>query len=246
MILDANANVGPTVFDDFEFEPTLAALAAAMDEAGIDEAVVAPLKPPASDFDAANARLAARTADRDRFHAIGRIDPLGEGSVVNAERALDEYGLGGLKLHPWEERYAITHPSVEPVIEVARERDAPVWIHAGYPNVSHALSVRDVAQAFPDVSFVLTHTSQLDISGRSSSDALLLARETGNTYFELSGVYRRDLVETMVDTVGPGRVLFGTNAPYFHPTVEKSRVTGSELDDEEKRAVLGESATRLL
>jgi predicted TIM-barrel fold metal-dependent hydrolase len=246
VILDANANVGPTVFDDFEFEPTLAALEASMDQYGIDEAVVAPLKPPAADFDAANARLTARTADHDRFHAIGRIDPLREESVTNAECALDEYGLGGLKLHPWEERYAITHSSVEPVIEVARERDVPVWIHAGYPNVSHALSIRDVAQAFPDIPFVLTHTNQLDVSGRSGSDALLLARETGNTYFELSGVYRRDLVETLVETIGPGRVLFGTNAPYFHPAVEKSRVTGSELDDDEKRAVLGESATRLL
>lgn len=246
MILDVNANVGPTVFDDFEFEPTLAALEASMDEYGIDEAVVAPLKPAAADFDAANARLAARVDDHERFHGIARIDPLGAESVRNAERALDDYGLCGLKLHPWEERYAITHPSVEPVVEVARERGVPVWIHAGYPNVSHALSVRDVAQTFPDVAFVLTHTSQLDISGRSGSDALLLARETENTYFELSGVYRRDLVETLVETIGPDRVLFGTNAPYFHPAVEKSRVTGSELDEAEKRAVLGESAARLL
>jgi hypothetical protein len=246
VILDANANVGPSVFDDFEFEPTFAALETAMNDAGIDEAVVAPLKPAAADFDAANARLAARTRGRDRFHGIGRVNPLATESATHTERALEDYGLCGIKLHPWEEQYAITHPAVRPVLETADERDAPVWIHAGYPNVSHALSIRRVAQAFPSVSFVLTHTSQLDISGRSGSDALLLARETDNTYFELSGVYRRDLIEDLVETVGPDRVLFGTNAPYFHPTVEKSRVTGSELADDEKRALLGESASRLL
>jgi len=248
VILDANANaaVGATVFEDFEFDPTLAALEAAMDDAGVDEAVVAPLKPPAPDFDAANARLAARTEPDDRFHGIARIDPLAAGSVANAERAIEVYGLGGVKLHPWEERYAITHPSVAPVVEVAGERDVPVWIHAGYPNVSHALSVREVAESFPEVPFVVTHTGQLDISGRSGTDALLLASETDNTYFELSGVYRRDLVEEMVETVGPERVLFGTNAPYFHPAVEKSRVTGSELAEAEKRALLGESAVGLL
>lgn len=246
MILDANANVGATVRDDFEFDPTIAALESAMDDAGIEKAVVAPLKSAAVDFDAANARLAAEIGDRNRFHGIARVDPLADGSVRNAERALEEYGLAGVKLHPWEEGYAITHPSVPPIIEVAREQEVPVWIHAGYPNVSHALSVRDIAQRFPEVPFVVTHAGQLDISGRSSSDAMLLATETDNTYFELSGVYRRDLIENLVETVGPGRVLFGTNAPYFHPTVEKSRVTGSDLDAEEKRALLGESAAQLL
>ena len=245
MILDANANVGPTVFDDFEFEPTVASLTTNMDDAGIDEAVVAPLKPADGDFDAANARLSARVEPRERLHGIARVDPL-SGGATDAERALDGYGLGGVKLHPWEERYSITHPSVGSVVEVARDRNVPVWIHAGYPNVSHALSVKEVALAFPDVRFVLTHTSQLDISGRSGTDAMLLAEETENTYFELSGVYRRDLIEDLVDVVGPGRVLFGTNAPYFHPAVEKSRVAGSELDESEKRAVLGESAAELL
>lgn len=246
MILDANANIGTTILGDFEFEPTIAVLETAMDEAGIDEAVVAPLKPATADFDAANARLAARTGDRDRFHGIARVNPLANGSVGNAERALDEYDLGGLKLHPWEERYAITHPSVPPVVEVARERDVPVWVHAGYPEVSHALSIRNVVQRFPETPFVVTHAGQLDISGRSGSDAMLLATETENTYFELSGVYRRDLIEDLVETVGPKRVLFGTNAPYFHPAVEKSRVTGSALDEGEKRALLGTSAMRLL
>ena len=245
MILDANANVGPTVFDDFEFEPTVASLTTNMDDAGIDEAVVAPLKPADGDFDAANARLSARVEPRERLHGIARVDPL-SGGAIDAERALDGYGLGGVKLHPWEERYSITHPSVGSVIEVARDRNVPVWIHAGYPSVSHALSVKEVMLAFPDVHFVLTHTSQLDISGRSGTDAMLLAEETENTYFELSGVYRRDLIEDLVGVVGPDRVLFGTNAPYFHPAVEKSRVAKSELDEPEKRAVLGESAAELL
>lgn len=246
MILDANANIGETVLKDFEFEPTIEALDSAMEDAGIDEAVVAPLKPAAADFDAVNAGLAARIGGIDRFHGIARIDPLADRSIDNVERALDEYGLNGIKLHPWEEQYSIKHPSVAPVISVARDRDVPVWIHAGYPNVSHALSVRDVAQRFPGTRFVVTHSGQLDISGRSSSDALLLATETNNTYFELSGVYRRDLIEDLVETIGTDRVLFGTNAPYFHPTVEKSRITGSNLSSEDQKALLGQSAARLL
>ncbi|MFB6131643.1 MAG: amidohydrolase family protein [Salinigranum sp.] len=246
MIVDANANVGPTLYDDFECDPSLDGVWDALRAAGVDRAVLAPLKPRSFDFDAANASLAARIAGREEFVGIARIDPRVDGSEEQADRALAEYGLRGLKLHPWEETYPITAEIVPPVVEVARDHDVPVWIHAGYPGVSHALSIRRLVSRYPDVRFVLTHGSQLDISGLSLTDAMLLAEETENTYFELSGVYRRDLVEDLVETIGPERVLFGTNVPYFHPTVEKSRVTTADIPAEAKEQVLGGAIEALL
>lgn len=246
MTFDANANVGPSVYDDFEFEPTFDALEAAHDEAGIDGGVVAPLKPPELDFAAANERLADDVADRPDYVGIARVDPRVDDAVAQAERAIDDLGLAGLKLHPWEESLSITSPMVEPVLDIAADRDVPVWIHAGYPGVSHALSVRSVAQDYPSVSFVLTHGAQLDISGLSLTDALLLAADTENTFFELSGVYRRDLIEDLVERIGADRVAFGTNAPYFHPVVETSRVTTAALDSAATSAVLGETIQSLV
>lgn len=246
MIIDANANVGPSVYDDFEFSPTFERLAENLAAAAIDGAVVAPLKPPSFDFDRANARLAARLQKRATCYGIGRVDPRVDDSVEHAERALSEYNLHGFKLHPWEETFSITSPNVAPLLEVAASHTAPVWIHAGYPGVSHALSVREIAQQFPDVPMILTHGAQLDISGLSLTDAFELAETTTNTYFELSGVYRRDFIEDLVETIGPERVLFGTNAPYFHPTVEKSRVTNAELSDTTKQRILGENILNLL
>jgi len=246
MILDANANVGPTVYSDFEFEPTIERLRSAMADNGIDEAVVAPLKPPSLDFEQANARLAARLREEESLYGIARVDPRLDGAAAAAERALAEYNLHGLKLHPWEESFSITDPCVPPVLDVARSHDVPVWIHAGYPVASHALSIREVATEHADIPLILTHGAQLDISGLSLTDALLLAGETENTYFELSGVYRRDLVEDLVSEVGAGRVVFGTNAPYFHPGVEKSRITTADVPDEDGTRVLGETAAELL
>lgn len=245
-IIDANANVGPTVYDDFEFDPTIESLNAAMDEADIDEAVVAPLKPPSFDFDAANARLVAQLSNTDKFYPIGRIDPRVENARSHAEAALSEYGMAGLKLHPWEETFSITDPAASEVLEVAANHGSPVWIHTGYPGVSHALSVRELAQSFPGIPLVLTHGAQLDISGLSLPDAMKLAEGTENTYFELSGVYRRDLVVDLVDSIGSGRIVFGTNAPYFHPRVEKSRVTHADINDEHISQVLSKSIRELL
>lgn len=246
MTFDANANVGPSVYEDYEFEPTFENLDEAFDAAGISGGVVAPLKPPELDFEDANARLATRLEDRSDYVGIARIDPRVPEAVEQAERAIDDHGLAGLKLHPWEESFSITAEMVEPVLGVAADRDIPVWVHAGYPGVSHALSVREVARQHPSLSLILTHGAQLDISGLSLSDALLLAEDTDNTYFEISGVYRRDLIEDLVEKIGPDRVVFGTNAPYFHPTVEKSRVTTVDISEEAKSKILGESIRELL
>lgn len=245
-VIDANAHVGPTVYDDFEFEPTIGSLEKAMDKAGIDEAVVSPLKPPSFDFDAANARLAACLSTTDKFYPIGRVDPRVANATSHAETALTEYGMNGLKLHPWEETFSITDPSVSGILEVASNHGSPVWIHAGYPGVSHALSIRELAQSFPDTPLILTHGAQLDISGLSLPDAMKLAEGTENTYFELSGVYRRDLVVDLVDSIGSDRLVFGTNAPYFHPRVEKSRVTHADIDGDHLPHILSKSIHKLL
>jgi len=246
MHVDANTNVGPSVYSDFEFDPTLEALSENLERANVDAAVVAPLKPPSFDFDRANERLAEDLGDRGDRYGIARIDPRVEEAARHTERALVEYDLNGVKLHPWEETFSITSSVVEPVLSVVETHDVPVWIHAGYPNVSHALSVRRVARSHPDVPFVLTHACQLDVAGASLPDVKLLAEETDNTYFELSGTYRRDLIRDLVDRVGSERVLFGSNAPYFDVAVEKSRVTHADLSDSAKATVLGKSVLNLL
>jgi len=244
--IDTNANVGPSLYSDYEFDPTLEALDERLAAADIDGAVIAPLKPPSFDFDRANNRLAERLADRDEYFGIGRVDPRVADAAEHARRAIEEYDLHGLKLHPWEESFPITGPIVEPVLDVAAKLEVPVWIHAGYPNVSRALSVRRVVEAYPTIDFVLTHASQLDISGGSVGDVALLARETENTYFELSGVYRHDVIRDLVADVGPERVLFGSNAPLFDPRLEKVRVTKADLSEEAKRIILGAAVLKLL
>lgn len=244
-IIDANAHVGPTVYEKFEFNPTFEQLNSEMEKAGIDEAIVSPLKPPSLDFDTANSELATAVDNRDRFHGIGRIDPRLEEAPLHVDNAIAEYGLHGIRLHPWEETFSITDDFVTPVLENASEHDVPVWVHAGYPGVSHALSIREVVQEFPDVTFVLSHGSQLDISGLSLTDALLLAEEAPNTVFDLSGVYRRDFIQDLVDTAGAERVVFGSNAPYFHPEVEKSRITEVEIDEADKTAILANAESLL-
>jgi len=244
-IIDINTHVGPSVYTDFEFDPSISNLKSHLEAAGIDEGLVSPLKPPSLDFNEANARLASDLSDISNLHGVGRIDPRRQDAPTHVQEAIKEHGLKGIRLHPWEETYDITSDRVLPVIDEAEALDVPVWIHAGYPGVSHALSVGKVIKSYPDVTFVLTHGAQLDISGLSLTDALLLARETENTVFDPSGVYRRDFIQDLVETAGADRVLFGSNAPYFHPEVEMSRITTNDIDDTTTETILSGGAQLL-
>ena len=248
MIIDTNANVGPTIYDDarFEFDPSLETLERRLADAGIDKAIVAPLKPPQYEFNEVNEQLSERLAGRDNFYGIGRIDPRQDDAAEKADRALNEYNLHGLKLHPWEETFEITSSFVTPALETAATYDVPVWIHSGYYGVSNALSVREVAHSFPKLPMVVTHGGHLNISGLSLPDATKLRDETENTYFELSGVYRHDFIQQSFDKIGAERILFGTNAPYFNPKVELSRIVDADITSDEKETALSETALSLL
>lgn len=78
---------------------------------------------------------------------------------------------------------------------------------------------------------------------RRLTDALMLAEETAKTIFDLSGVYRRDFIQDLVEAAGSNRIVLGLNPPYFHPEVEKSRITEVDIDEMEKTEILanGES-----
>lgn len=70
MTFDANVNVGPSIYEAFESEPTVSELDDAFDAAGIDGGVVAPLKPPELDFVEVNGRLVKQLAVREEYVGI--------------------------------------------------------------------------------------------------------------------------------------------------------------------------------
>ena len=71
---------------------------------------------------------------------------LGTPRVIELERALDELGLRGLFLHPWQETFPIADHRVDAVVEIVRRRGLPVIVAAGYPFLSEALQVGALAR----------------------------------------------------------------------------------------------------
>ncbi|HZT84708.1 MAG TPA: amidohydrolase family protein [Gaiellaceae bacterium] len=220
---------------------------AAMDAAGIERAIACPVKPYDYDLRAANEIVAeAVAATGGRLTGVARVDPLrGDAARRDLAYALDELGLRGLFLHPWEETYRIADRVVDRVVEPAGERGLPVIVAAGYPLLSEALQVSALARRFPEVTFIATNGLQLNISGLGQIDAELALAEADNLLLQTAGVYREDFLEGVVRRFGAERMLFASSYPLLDPRLEIKRVEWASFADADRVLLLGANAERV-
>lgn len=216
-----------------------------MDKNGVDRSVVRPLIPCDYNYDKANQRLAEEGAKNSRIIPFGRINPWEKDAAKQVEKVAS-YGMKGIHLHPWEENYSILSGFVEETLHAAQSSGLIVYLSAGYPCVSEPLSVLELAQTFPDITFIATHAAQLDISGMSLDDATILATQAPNVCFDLCAVYRRDYIEKLQETLAPGRVVFGSCSPYMDLALEIARVDAADISPEKKEAIFSGNIQRIL
>lgn len=242
MIIDANIFIGDSLLRNSVSEEALQAI---MRNNGLDKAVVRPLKPVDHDYDRANQHVARIQEKNPRIAAFGRVNPWEVKAPEQVRRAIKSYGLKGIHLHPWEENFPINSDIVNNVMDAIAEMGIPVYISAGYPIVSEPLQILELMERYPQVTAIATHACQLDISGLSFDDALLVA-EAKNIKFDLSGVYRRDFIELLVNKAGEENVLFGSCAPYMDVSLEIERIKAVQISEEIKEKIFYKNMMKLV
>src|SRR5262249_43096462 len=111
-------------------------------------------------YDVENQRVATlATKHPDRLVAFARVDPLAPVATT---------GASGLFLHPWEDTFRVTDSAVDAVLD-----GRPVIVATGYPFMSEALQVAELARRHPETTFVATNGGQINISGLGHEDAFL-------------------------------------------------------------------------
>jgi predicted TIM-barrel fold metal-dependent hydrolase len=244
-LIDAHTHLGQSLFGVGQ---SVDALLASMARSGIVQSVVVPLKPRGYHFGPENDRIASAVrANPERLRGFVRVDPWQDADALRElHRGLDDLGLVGLYLHPFEEQFAANDEIVFPLLAVLRERGLPLLLAGGYPGFSHPSQIGDLARAFPDVTIIATHGGQLNISGLLLADAGRMLRANPNVIMETSGIYREDFIEDTVAELGAERVVFGSNAPYMDQGFESARVRLAHLDDAAKAALGSENILRIL
>lgn len=177
-----------------------------------------------------NAALASAIVDRPRMLGFAHHDPWRADAADELRRAVKDLGLRGYKVIAPALQGRIDDRALWPVWTAAEELGIPVLIHFGvldggggiadHVNMS-PLRLHDVAKAFPEVPFIVPH-----FGCGYPGDLLQLALACRNVYVDSSGnnewarwmpypLTVSDLFRKFIETVGPRRVIFGSDSAHF-------------------------------
>lgn len=167
----------------------------------------------------------------DRFSGFAHHELFSEGAAEELERAVEELGMRGYKVIASSEIAPIDDRSLYPVWEAVDRLGIPVVIHFGFlgggggppadPRNMNPLTLWEVAKAFPGVTFVVPH-----FGSGYLRELLVLCWSCPNVHIDTSGSNQwmswmpfdldlRGVFRKMMETVGPDRVVFGTDSSYF-------------------------------
>jgi len=166
------------------------------------------------------------------------------GYVEEVERFLEHPKFLGLKLHPLIDGYLPNDPSVHPLMELLADRgNLPVLVHSGHPIFTLPWSIEELAVSFPDVPVIMGHMGHGNVVYINAS--IDIAARNRNVYLETSGMPMHTKIKEAADRVGVDRVLYGSDVPFHHPSVEILRVRVSGLDEDALAQVLSANSRTL-
>jgi uncharacterized protein len=240
MIIEGHAHLGIcTVFD---LEVSEEQLIATMDKNGIAAAVVQPF-PGAPNPMQVHDRIAALSQKYPgRIYGLASLSPHRDTGEYEGEvtRCVRELGFVAIKIHTIGHAVNPLGKIADMVFRTARRLSVPVMIHTGsgvpFSLPSHIVSG---AQRYPDVKIIMAHAGY----GLFSPEAIITAQVCPNVYLEPSWCPPGSILG-MIRTLGPDRVLFGSDMPINQgPELAKYREIG--LSDGEMEAAMWRTAARV-
>jgi predicted TIM-barrel fold metal-dependent hydrolase len=201
------------------------------------------------------------------------LNPIAPDASSRLTRALGELGMRIVALFPAMHRYRLDDDAVKRVFEVAAERGAAVFVHCGVLSVgvrtklglpSHfdlrlgdPLAVADVAQRYANVPVIIPH-----FGAGLFREALMAADHAANIHLDTSssngwmkyhpGLTLDAVFRQALATVGPRRLLFGTDSSFFPRGWQKSIFDAQSaalgaigVSDDDRAEILGGNFDRL-
>jgi predicted TIM-barrel fold metal-dependent hydrolase len=170
-------------------------------------------------------------------------NPRVPGFLDDALELLEHPRFLGVKMHPLLDGYHPADPTLTPLYRALAERGLPALIHCGHPIFTLPWSIEEGVAPFPDMPVVLGHMGHGNIVYINA--AIDIAARRPHVFLETSGMPMHTKIREAVDRVGPDRVLYGSDAPFHHPSVELEKVRVSGLPPDLVERVLGANAVRL-
>jgi predicted TIM-barrel fold metal-dependent hydrolase len=193
-------------------------------------------------FSVANDRtLAHAERSEGRLIPFVRLD-LTTTPLEEARRCLDR-GARGIKLHPRAQAFALSDERLQPVFELAVERDVPILIHGGRGLPPIARDLEALVTRNEGVQLIVAHAGIADMAGLAGCLCGL-----PGVFFDSSVWSGLDLLD-LYRQVAPEQVLYASDYPYGRQpnsllvAVRTAKLAG--FDDKQLRLMLGGSARRI-
>jgi hypothetical protein len=173
----------------------------------------------------------------------GRLVPF---YFANPRRGAEQYQqrageFAGLEISPAVHGVDLADRRTADLVSVAAGVDHPVYtVCLGRPG-SRVADLAGLADRFADVTFVLGHSGvgNIDFYG------IELVASRPNILLETSGGYT-SVLRAALDRLTPSRVLFGTEFPLQHPSVELAKFAALDVPTDQWRLVAWDNANQLL
>lgn len=208
-----------------------------MDTLGIEKAVIMPFNDPwlmSMEFtiDAVHMNLyEMKQRYPGKFYTFADIDPrnISAESVEAIRKAIEEYGLDGIKIHPNNTGIDLDSEYNQAIFAYAQENKIPVAIHS-YPNSendrSTAYRIVNVLEEYPDLTVIVSHM------GAHQWEQLLPTR----AYVDISAIlpdyvrtYGTPKTNEILRSFGADRLIFATDYPDSR-ILEPDEIYGSYFD----------------
>ncbi len=241
-LIEGSGGIYPPVHDG-----TIGGLLAEMDTFGVDISVLQPVITKASQLHSLN-EWAISNASK-RIIPFGGIYPHTE----NYKKDIDfvaSLGIKGLKFHAEYQNFVADAPEMLRIYDYAFEKGLIVLHHAGFdpafppPFRSSPKRFRHVIREMQGGVLVLAH-----LGGHAQWDDVEEYLVGENVYLDTSmgfSYYGSERFVRIARAHGADKILFGTDSPWSRADEEIRALRALPLTEEEKNAILGANAARLL
>ncbi len=179
----------------------------------------------------------------DRLIGYARMNPrYGDEAIELFDRAIREYKMRGLKLHPVGYGQHPTNPQTLDIIRHAAGLNVPTLFHCGDEEYTMPLQVAQAAKLVPEATIILGHMGGYF----HVKDAIRVAKRHPNLILETSAMPYPKLIKEAVDELGAERILFASDGPGCDPTIEVEKVRRAGLTSEQEALIFSGNTERIL
>lgn len=152
-------------------------------------------------------------------------------------------GYVGFKFLPEYHMYPLDGEAYSKVLEFADENKLIVLSHTwGGSRYNSTRQVKNIVEKYKNLIFIMGHSAPGECS-----QAIELAKEYENVYLDLCDTHRLNgMIDKMVEAAGAGKVLFGTDMPWYDPNYCLGGILFSKMNDYDKCKIIYDNAHKLL